>query len=146
MSAFGSSKFPQLQYLTLPGQNLGFSTSLASVFPSITHLHLPHTMVRYFRHLETALYKWFSLHTLVFTALAREAHWKAIGDLISHGRPINNLLVDDRDILHIIKREVPIPVETTVQLVVSDENYMEPWWSQKDRLNSNFPGNGMNRK
>jgi len=62
---------------------------------------------------------------------------------LPHGGPIYNL-VDDRDILHAIEREVPIPVETTVQLV-SGENYTEPWWNQ-DRLNSNFLGNGMNRK
>ena len=132
-TGFGSSKFPQLRYLTLPGIHLALQ--FAAVFPSITHLHLPRAKARYFRHLETALSNhWFSLHTLVFTALAREAHWKNIGDLISHGCPINNLLVDDRDVLYAIEREVSIPVET-VELI-SGENYLEPWWNQEDRLNA----------
>lgn len=38
---FGPSKFPQLQYLTLPGMQLSFCTDLGTVFPNITHLHLP---------------------------------------------------------------------------------------------------------
>jgi hypothetical protein len=142
--SFGGSKFPQLQYLTIPGMNLPFSAPLSSIFPSVTYLHLPHMDVHPFMHLETALSGQWSLHTLVFTVFRREADWKEIGDLIasclrrrlSQGRPINDLLVDC-DILRIMERKVRagLPVETKVQLV-SGENYAEPWWNQEDRLNA----------
>ena len=143
--SFGGSKFPQLQYLTIPGMNLPFSTPLSSIFPSVTHLHLPHMDVPRFANLEITLSgQWYSLHTLVFTVLRREADWKKIGDLIasclrrclSQGRPIDNLLVD-RDILCVMEKKVRpgIPVETQMQLL-SGENYVEPWWNQEDRLDA----------
>lgn len=144
--SLGRSKFPQLKYLTLPEINMLVSGPFPSIFPSITHLHLPHMDgVLHLANLETTLPgQWSSLHTLVFTFLRRDASWMKIGDLmasclqrcLSHGRSINNLLVD-RDILHVMERKVRagIPVETKIQLV-SRENYVEPWWNQEDRLNT----------
>ena len=143
--SLGRSKFPQLQYLTLPGVKLPFSPTL---FPSITHLHLPGMDVLYLTTLETTISaRWPSLHTLIFTVIRREADWNKIGDLIasclrrclSQGRPIYDLLVD-HDILFVMERKVRagLPVGTKMQLV-SGENYMEPWWSQEDRLDA-LPG------
>jgi hypothetical protein len=140
--SLGRSKFPKLQYLTLPRVKLPFSPKL---FPSITHLHLPGIDVvpGHLTTLETTLSAlWPSLHTVVFTVLRREADWEKIGDLIvpclqrrhSQGRPIIDLLVD-RDILCVTERKVRsgLPAGTKMQLV-SGENYVEPWWNQEDRL------------
>ncbi|KIM36428.1 hypothetical protein M413DRAFT_13941 [Hebeloma cylindrosporum] len=133
-----SPRFPHLQYLTLEGFN---PPSIFSTFPSITHLHLLYHGTFAYSNLKTTLSgEWASLHTLVFSFFGPEASYKKIGDVISscfrkrvsHGRPINNLLVAS-DVLRIIERKIwtGIPLETTPQ-AVSGENYKEPWWNQEE--------------
>lgn len=134
----GHGKFPKLRYLTLPTSNLFLMVKFATVFPGITHLHLPYP--DFFRPvpLQTALMnQWTSLHTIVLTLL-KENNWNRLNACFSvvlpyrrqSRRPINHLLLD-RDFFEIIRKSAPDVPQIEME-IVSASNYKEPWWNKED--------------
>jgi hypothetical protein len=135
----GHGKFPKLRYLTLPTSNLFLMTKFATIFPSITHLHLPYP--DFFRPvpLQVALMNhWTSLHTIVLTML-KENNWKwlnvCFSAVLPHRRqrrnPINHLLLD-RDFFERIRKSAPELVPQIEMEIVSASNYKEAWWNKED--------------
>ena len=135
----GHSKFPKLRYLTLPTSNLFLVPKFATIFPSITHLHLPYPDFFRAAPLQLALTNhWTSLHTIVLTML-KENNWKRLTACFSAvlpyrrqiGYPINHLLLD-RDFFEMIKKSAPELVPQIEMDFVSASNYKEPWWNKED--------------
>ena len=135
----GHSKFPKLRYLTLPISNLILMVKFATIFPSITHLHLPYPDFFRAGPLQTALTNhWTSLHTIVLTML-KENNWKRLNACFSVvlpyrrqiRKPINHLLLD-RDFFDIIRKSAPELVPQIEMEIVSAGNYKEAWWNKED--------------
>jgi len=135
----GRSKFPNLQYLTLPMDNLTRMIKFAKIFPSITHLHLPYPDFYYAIHLQTALTNhWTSLHTVVFTMLKGTSQGNlnpCFSAVLPYrrqaGRPIKHLLLD-RDFFQNIRKSAPELIPQVEMEIISASNYKEAWWNKED--------------
>ena len=136
---FGHNKFPKLQYLTLPMDNLTRMVKFATIFPTITHLHLPYPNFFHAIHLQTALTNhWTSLHTIVFTML-KDHGWKKLQPCFSvvlpsrrrARHPIKQFLLD-RDFFQCIKNSAPELIPQVEMEIISANNYKEAWWNKED--------------
>lgn len=129
------TRFPALKYLTIPTYGFSHHNNFSKVFPTITHLHLPHAnFFRDDRLADFLLRQWRHLHTLVI-GMIRESQSSRFHGALCHflpyrrnaGYPIRKLLVDE-DLFRMLKKERPdISGEVEIE-ILSLESYREPWW------------------
>ena len=129
------NRFPALKYLTIPTYGFSRYNNISRVFPTITHLHLPHAnFYRDDRLADFLLGHWRYLHTLIVDMI-RESQSSGFHGALRHilpyrrnaGYPIKKLLVDE-DLFRALKKEgSDILGEVDIELLGLD-TYREPWW------------------
>ncbi|KAF8806560.1 hypothetical protein BYT27DRAFT_7167962 [Phlegmacium glaucopus] len=129
------TRFPALKYLTIPTYGFSNHTNFSKVFPTITHLHLPHAnFFRDDRLADFLLGQWRYLHTFV-VSMIRESQssgfHRALCRFLPYrrdaGYPICKLLVDE-DLFRMLKKERPDISGEVGMGLLSLETYREPWW------------------
>lgn len=129
------SRFPALKYLTIPTYGFSHCNNMSRVFPTITHLHLPHAnFYRDDRLLDFLLGQWKSLHTLI-VEMVRQSQNSRFHSALRHilpyrrnaGYPIRKLLVDEHLFRALKKEGSDISAEVDIELLSLD-TYKEPWW------------------
>ncbi|KAF5321131.1 hypothetical protein D9619_001683 [Psilocybe cf. subviscida] len=133
------AKFARLRYFTAFNDIMYSAVKFATVFPNITHLHLPFANFYHSNQLQAALiFHWPLLRTIVLT-LVRETKWTRLTGALEialparrqDNHPVDTILVD-KD--YRLKLDTLVPrIDTFVDIVdLTETNYKEPWWSKDD--------------
>ncbi|KDR75677.1 hypothetical protein GALMADRAFT_248291 [Galerina marginata CBS 339.88] len=137
----GPTKFPSLRYLTIPTDSLVLSEKFSQIFPTITHLHLPHALFYHASQLQKTLtHRWPSLQTIIFS-MFKEAHSGKLYSALEAalplrrraGKPIEKLLVDE-DHLRVMRRTAGNICRLIRVEALDTSNYREIWWNKVDQI------------
>ncbi|KAF8161306.1 hypothetical protein B0H34DRAFT_374747 [Crassisporium funariophilum] len=139
----GPTKFPALQYLTIPSYAFHQHNRFPKAFPTIKHLHLP--FANFFnatRLNEMVGAQWPHLHTLA-VSMIRETHITKFNGAMNAvlasrravGHPLRHLLVDE-DLMRLMKKLTPSLAGKVAIKPLGLDNYKEHWWvaSQEEHM------------
>lgn len=134
----GGNLFPKLRYLTIQDFDTIHISSFASIFPTITHLHLAYPNFYHITHFTEGMLSdagaWPNLTALIIHT--RQDHFSerlipALADILPNrtaaGRPIKQLLVDG-DLRKVLIAEKSLKGLSKID-EIDNTNYYEPWWT-----------------
>ncbi|KAF9553028.1 hypothetical protein CPC08DRAFT_249354 [Agrocybe pediades] len=135
--------FSTLKYLTMPNHDLTSIDGIARMFPSITHLHLPHVLntIQSARLLNALTFSWAFVDTIILSMLEDQQNEHLVTNLKAyvlirhdHQRPTSRILVNEDQFDKLRRAFEGFPPRAVEVLLLNSTTYTEMWWTKQDQL------------